>query len=271
MAEASQNLVLEGVKGLLMSGDYSDLVITCQSDSYKVHKNVETQENSIDLAEDDPKTVKLLMQYLYEGEYEPRLSSINQSISARSSSSSSYKKGRTRRGYSQLSMEWDTKEFKKDERCFPHTCRHDGSGDCDNSWRCQHHKCGITCDNNCIDFLCSTCHQAGSNCHDSRQVLTHSQMYEIADKYDVTGLKDLSKEKFHAACQLYWNEVTFTEAATHASLTTPDNDEGLREIVIKTITEHLELINKPEIDVLLTRGNGLAFGVLKQKMEQGWR
>jgi hypothetical protein len=31
------------------------------------------------------------------------------------------------------------------------------------------------------------------------QLLTHSKMYELADKYDVIGLKELSKEKFDGA------------------------------------------------------------------------
>jgi hypothetical protein len=33
-------------------------------------------------------------------------------------------------------------------------------------------------------------------------------MYELADKYDVIGLKELSKEKFDGACQHFWNNQT---------------------------------------------------------------
>lgn len=97
-------------------------------------------------------------------------------------------------------------------------------------------------------------------------------MYEIADKYGVVGLKDLTAEKFRRACQKFWDDATFAIAAHHAFSTTPDHDEGLRDIVSKTISDHMsELLKKPDIEALLTEFNGLAFGLLKAKTEAGWR
>jgi hypothetical protein len=85
------------------------------------------------------------------------------------------------------------------------------------------------------------------------------------------GLKELAKEKFDHACQNFWYDPAFSIAAHHAFSTTPDDDKGLRDIVSRTIASHMELLNKVEIEALMTEFNGLAFGLLKQKSQQnGW-
>lgn len=75
---------------MLTSSKYSDLTITCGSDTYKVHKAIvcsqstffdnadkfggkETTENKVDLPEDDPAVIKLMVQYICEGDYDPRM------------------------------------------------------------------------------------------------------------------------------------------------------------------------------------------------------
>jgi hypothetical protein len=96
-------------------------------------------------------------------------------------------------------------------------------------------------------------------------------MYEIADKYDVVGLKDLAIEKFRRACHHFWNTDEFSVAAHHVFSTTPDHDKGLRDIVSAAISAHMGLIKKPEVKVLLTEFNGLALGILEEKIiEHGW-
>jgi hypothetical protein len=44
-----------------------------------------------------------------------------------------------------------------------------------------------------------------------------------------------------------------------------EEDKGLRDIVCKTISDHMSLLEKPEIEALMTEFNGLAFGLLKAK------
>lgn len=90
-------------------------------------------------------------------------------------------------------------------------------------------------------------------------------MYEIADKYDVLGLKDIVKAKFTTACDAYWNRAELAVAAHHVYSTTPDHDKGLRDILARTVSKHVaELVEKPEMEVLLTEFNGLAYGLLKE-------
>jgi hypothetical protein len=96
-------------------------------------------------------------------------------------------------------------------------------------------------------------------------------MYELADKYNVKGLKDLAKVKFERASTAFWNDDAFATAAHHVFSTTMEEDKGLRDVVSSTISSHMELIRKPEIQVLMTEFNGLALGILLKKAdEHGW-
>lgn len=137
---------------------------------------------------------------------------------------------------------------------------------------CQHHTCGISCAFTCKDYVCDMCYPPpviipGA----SDQLLIHAKMYEIGDKYHVSGLKELSKFKFELACAKFWDDFMFAEAANHAFSTTPDDDKGLRSIVCKTISDHMGLLKKAEVEALMTEFNGLAFGLLMEKAEKnGW-
>ncbi|CAN9427161.1 unnamed protein product [Alternaria alternata] len=94
MAEQAREEFMRTFKSLLESGDYSDFAITCGSDTYNVHKNVVCTRSGFfkgaerftanqgaatakaDLSEEDPVIVKLLVQYLYEGEYDTKLADM---------------------------------------------------------------------------------------------------------------------------------------------------------------------------------------------------
>jgi len=97
-------------------------------------------------------------------------------------------------------------------------------------------------------------------------------MYEIADKYDVPGLKDLVVEKFSRACRQGWDCAKFPIAARYVFSTTPDEDKGLRKVVSSTIASHMkELVKKPEIESLLKEFSSLSYELLKAKIESGWQ
>ena len=87
MSPPNRRQFLDSLKGLLSSGSYSDLVITCGVDVHHVHKafvcpqsgflraalrfgGIESQESRINLPEDDPPIIKLLVQFFYEGRYD---------------------------------------------------------------------------------------------------------------------------------------------------------------------------------------------------------
>ncbi|KAI8938336.1 hypothetical protein NX059_005987 [Plenodomus lindquistii] len=271
MADESHEQLLATVQELLTSGNYSDLTVKCGNDVYKVHKNIvcsradffaraikfggkEAEENEIELPEDQPEVIKLLMQYLYESEYEPRLPD-----------------GKTSSHAVSTAARW--RHIDKDAQQageITHYCTRyvDNSS---SSTSCPHN-C-TRCSSNCVGYICDVC-----LCQPlvlpingaADQLLYHSKLYEIADKYNVTGLKELAKEKFWRASARFWDDPAFAVAAHHAFSTTPDHDKGLRDIISKTIAYHTkEMVKKREIEALLTEFNGLAFGLLKACVDLG--
>ncbi|OWY49671.1 hypothetical protein AA0118_g5068 [Alternaria tenuissima] len=217
-AEQARKELVGTLKSLLESGDYSDFVITCGTDTYNVHKNVvctragffkgaerftagqEGATAKADLSEDEPEIVKLLVQYLYEGEYDIKLT--------------------------------DVKLADMADSARP-VC--------------------------CPDWVPPT---TGT---EATQLLVSAKMYEIGDKYDVLGLKQLALAKFSLACEKYWESQEFAPAAHYAFSTTPESDKGLRDIVTKTIADHMKTLNSPAVEALLNEFNGLAMGVLKMR------
>jgi hypothetical protein len=93
-------------------------------------------------------------------------------------------------------------------------------------------------------------------------------MYELADKYDVVGLKDLVQKKFKYGCTQYWYSESFSVAANHAFLTSPPKDKALCDIVSDTIADHLELIHNPKVQALMNEFNGLSLGIMLRKADE---
>ncbi|CAI6302774.1 unnamed protein product [Periconia digitata] len=259
--------LLDSLKDSLASGEYSDLTITCGKDTYKVHKLIvcqqskffkgamtfpgkEAQNNSIDLSDDEPDIIRILMNYLYSGNYETV--QTDEDIP-----------------HAELPFHHqDVSEYTYD---FPHYCTTDswGMGDV-----CPHHTCrksGVwyafsgksRMPGDISGFTCEQCDRSQSKADD---LLIHAKLYEIADKYDIQGLKELVTEKFEEACTLSWNTKSFPLAAHHAFVSTPESDKGLRDIIVSTFSAHMELLKKPEVEALMLEFNGLAFGLLKEKL-----
>jgi len=168
---------------------------------------------------------------------------------------------------------------------LPHTCWL-LNGYCLNPTICPHHTCAASlftntgaCNFKCSGFQCRECNpfpptlsQLPTITGTSDQLLVHAKMYEIADKYDVPGLKDLVVEKFSRACRQGWDCAKFPIAARYVFSTTPDEDKGLRKVVSSTIASHMkELVKKPEIESLLKEFSSLSYELLKAKIESGWQ
>jgi hypothetical protein len=215
----------------------------------------------VSLPEDDPATVKLLVQYLYEGDYHPSALPFVAQNSEVSTNSVSQHSSKNKSRKMPRNMQPSNS---------PHSCTYSACG----YIVCDHHQCGDHCDNNCSSFVCQNCIPVpplppidGQ----ADQLPTHATLYALGDRYGVVGLKELAQEKFRRACLHFWDSLEFAVAVHLAFSTTIDEDKGLRDIVSKTVAEHMDLVNKPEVEVLMMQFNGLAFGLLKQKVAQGWR
>jgi hypothetical protein len=205
----------------------------------------EAEDKTIDLSDNERAVVKLLIQYLYEAEHDPVLPTDKTNPSD--------------------AILLQTISHSCVRNANGHHCSSDaGQLNCK---VCPHHTCGNSCQWDCDDFWCMDCFTVG----DAEQLLLHAKMYEIADKYDIAGLKNLCIEKYKRACREFWDDPKFAESAHHVYCTTPSRDKGLRNIVTKTLSDHMSLLEKPEIEDLMTKFNGLAFGLLFDKAKQsGW-
>ncbi|KAF9732394.1 BTB/POZ domain-containing protein [Paraphaeosphaeria minitans] len=238
MADAAVKRHMEAMQRLLETGKHSDFEITCQNETFKVHKAIvcpqsksfekaltfaagkEAEERKIYLPHDDAAMVGLLVQYFYKAEYDPIIA----------------------------------------DPMVPHFCNNDYYYQCDNKVVCPHHICGPeTCGDDCFRFVCPICQSVLKG--NGEQLVTHAKMYEIAEKYDVTGEKGLSAEKFKRVCSELWDDPSFPIAANLAFSTTPDKDMGLCSCEEKTILSNPSLWEKSEIEVLLSNSPGLALEV----------
>ncbi|KAI2486474.1 BTB domain containing protein [Pyrenophora tritici-repentis] len=268
MAEASKQQVLTTVKGLLESGAYSDFVITCGADTHKVHKAIvctqvdffahalefggkESTLRKVDLPRDDPEVVKQMIQYLYKGEYDPVLPDTESTKTER------FPMDETK----SVTYHFSGNTFTY---AFPHTCTSVWGTDV---YVCSHHTCGSAPK---TDFVCEECDPSLAYVPlngTSDQLLLHAKMYEITDKYNVVGLKDLVVEKFSRACKNFWDDDNFPIAAHHAFSTTPEDDMDLRSIVSATIDAHIELVDKFAVIDLMLDFSELGVGVLRKKVK----
>jgi hypothetical protein len=90
---------------------------------------------------------------------------------------------------------------------------------------------------------------------------THARMYALADKYQISGLKALAQRKFEEAARQHWNSEEFAPALHIVYTSTLEEDRGLRDIVIATISRD-RLLEKPEVRATVKDLPELAFGLL---------
>jgi hypothetical protein len=195
--------------------------------------------------------IAALIRYLYTGEYNSDLSGISEARHATSLNAS----------YIVIERTEIRNDFYKPDYTyeFPHTC----VKLCAKCLLCSHHECTISCRSNCRVFICKICCSVRGP---PDTLLNLSKIYAIADKYDVTGLKELVCKDFALACDVFWDEESFALAVDHVFSSTVPEDISLRHIVIETISKHMAVVKKPEIQALVTKHGDLALGVLLKKM-----
>ena len=82
-------------------------------------------------------------------------------------------------------------------------------------------------------------------------MLIHSKMYEYADRYDIEGLKELTAKKFERWVEKFYSHESFMEVVDDVYTSMPDEDTGLRAVVINILCKHGEMTAKPEVEELL--------------------
>ncbi|CRG91090.1 hypothetical protein PISL3812_08138 [Talaromyces islandicus] len=77
-------------------------------------------------------------------------------------------------------------------------------------------------------------------------MLFNVKVYQVGDKYSVPKLKEEAREKFITAVKACWEMDDFPVAITEAYSTTPREDRGLRDPLVQTSLEHLDVLLKNE-------------------------
>jgi hypothetical protein len=207
-------------------------------------------ENTLRLLDSDQRAVKLMMDYLYEGEYEPKLPAGCASIFG------------TKPHF--------TGEMKDDYLyLFPHTCR---KALCKTKV-CPHHHCSKHRGNVCVHFVCRTCCPTWIPPIPTEpdQLLLHYRMFQIGKRYSVVGLSDLAREKFEQWCEKYWDDDYFLKVGDIVFSSTNKDEQSLKDVVAKTVSNHMCLLNKPTVQDWMQMANGLAVSLVNLRAQDlGW-
>ncbi len=170
----------------------------------------------IDLASFDPAMIKLMLDFMYEDEYEPRLP-------------------KKRNGRIVVPKAKQTNAFAHYK--FPHSCEQSCAlykrgplydAQCQ---VCSHHECDrLTCDFSCKNFLCGECTNLRVT-----DLLLHAYMFVLAVEYDIERLKVVASEKLACACDFFSKHEGFPFAIEHAITSKPNDAGKLIDALSKTI------------------------------------
>ena len=72
-------------------------------------------------------------------------------------------------------------------------------------------------------------------------LVLHTQVYALAEKYDIPSLKQLARSKFEMAMACFYDSPDFADAIEEVYCSTIDSDRGLRDIVLEAFKSHPQL------------------------------
>ncbi|KAF4452563.1 Protein roadkill [Fusarium austroafricanum] len=76
------------------------------------------------------------------------------------------------------------------------------------------------------------------------EMVFDAQVYQIADKYGVSALKEFAKLKFGDAIEAGWKMDDFPVAINVVYTTTPSDDRGLRDLTVETSHKNLDILTR---------------------------
>ena len=97
---------------------------------------------------------------------------------------------------------------------------------------------------------------------DSHLVL-HTQVYALAEKYDIPALKQLARHKFEMSAACYYDAPELADAIEYVYTSTVDSDRGLRDVILQLFRSHPQLANTQDIFAVLKETPTLALDLWK--------
>lgn len=103
----------------------------------------------------------------------------------------------------------------------------------------------------------------------SQALITAVKVYIIADKYDITPLKLLSKKKYETLLPLHWNSNSFTESLRLIYYETPEGDRLLKDVAINFAGGKCrELMDRGEYVSFLKEDGEMAVEILRASLQK---
>jgi len=91
------------------------------------------------------------------------------------------------------------------------------------------------------------------------------RVYAIAEKYGIPLLKELAKERFCTWTESNWAHEDFPDIVREVFQSTPESDQGLRDIVVQVVAKHANrLTEKAEFRDAIQECGDLGLGTLCQ-------
>jgi hypothetical protein len=101
-------------------------------------------------------------------------------------------------------------------------------------------------------------------------LIIHAKVYALGEQYAVQGLKAIALEKFTSEARVHWATEDFLQAVEHVYSLTPDGDRGMREVVKNTFYEHRrDLMDRENVKRYLRDVPDLAYDVLMHLYKEG--
>lgn len=104
-------------------------------------------------------------------------------------------------------------------------------------------------------------HTAAASSPSSSNLVMHARVYALGVKYGVAGLQSLAAEKFEREAGTHWHSDDFLGAAQEAYTSTATEDRTIRDVVLRSIQEHPELLDRAEARDAI-KGLELAFDLM---------
>ncbi|RYC85379.1 hypothetical protein BFJ63_vAg11802 [Fusarium oxysporum f. sp. narcissi] len=224
-ANEDRNDYMESLPVFLETGEFSDLIIVCGNDRYRVHRlilggrsnffkvacngNFKESDGEINLPDDDPAAVRKMIGYLYNIDYNPttkQMPDYEDDVEAELSDTEYDAETRYR-------MRLFGAEFIERKR-IKQLKELEWGG-----W------------------------QVGEPLL-SPQLSLHAKVYALGEKYRIEGLKKVAKGKFESEIQSGNVGIDdFAEAAEEVYTSTVSEDRGLRDVVVKMIEQDILLLD----------------------------
>ncbi|THX83748.1 hypothetical protein D6D05_03422 [Aureobasidium pullulans] len=293
--ESPRKELMSALSTLHLGGKYSDLTVKCNSREYNVHRAIlcsrsgffdgacsnqfrEAKTGLIDLSEEDEEAVEHMIHYFYHLDY---LTPEDEDEPA-----SPVFRHRAQEALRQRPQKLDLSHivdplFAQAAACAPPTpiiptegadllsqARHDSSVDRSPRAMSPKGKIGLR------GASAGSASGSGSECDsdedddceyetDDSNLLTHTRVYALAEKYDIPALKALAKTKFEMAMACYYDSPEFADAIEEVYCSTIDNDRGLRDVVIQAFRNHPQLASTRDVFGVIKRTPILAFELWK--------